>query len=56
MHLVLNKKLIVDIANLRKRLMVTICTDATNYHDRVAHLFISLSTLYFRLDALYLIV
>ena len=35
---------------------MTICTDAANYFDRVTHLFVSLSTQYFRLDVLYLIV
>jgi len=41
-HLVLNKKLIVDIANVRKRPIVTICTDTINYYDRVVYPFASL--------------
>ena len=42
-YLALNKKLIGDIVNARKRLMVTVYADTTNYYDRVAHLFASLS-------------
>ena len=42
MHLALNKKLLPDIANVWKRSIVTICTDVTNYYDRVTHLFVSL--------------
>ena len=41
-HLVLDKKLISDIANVRKLPMITICADATNYYNRVAHPFASL--------------
>ena len=55
-HLVLNKKLIADIANARKHPMITIYTDATNYYDRVAHLFASLCTQYFGLETSYLAV
>ena len=49
-HLVLNKKLIADIANMRKLPMITICADATNYYDRVAHLFTSLCAQCFILE------
>ena len=38
-HLALDKKLIADIANVRKLPMITICADATNCYDRVAHSF-----------------
>ena len=44
MYLVLNKKLIVDIANVRKRLMFIIYADTTNCHDRVVYPFASLHT------------
>ena len=55
-HLALDKKLIADIANVRKLLTITICADATNCYDRVAHLFASLCAQYFRLDIMYLAV
>ena len=41
-YLALDKKLISDIANVRKLPMITICTDATNYYDIVAHSFSSM--------------
>ena len=41
-HLVLDKNLIADIANVRKLPMITICADATNCYDRVARPFASL--------------
>ena len=49
-HLALNKKLIADIANVRKRPTATICADATNCYDRVAHPFASLCAQYFGLE------
>ena len=49
-YLALSKKLIEDIANTKKLLIVTICIDITNYYNRVLHPFASLSTLYFRSD------
>ena len=52
MHLVLNKKLVVDIANMQKRLIVIICVDTTNYYDQ----FMSLCMQYFRLEISYLLV
>ena len=55
-HLALDKKLISDIANVRKLSMITICADATNCYDRVVHLFASLCTQYFGLNLLYLVV
>ena len=55
-HLALDKKLISDIANVRKLPMITICADATNCYDRVAHPFASLCAQYFRLDLSYLVV
>ena len=53
-HLALNKKLIADIANVRKLPSVTICADATNCYDRVAHPFASLCAQCFRLELTYL--
>ena len=41
-HLALDKKLISDITNVRKLPMITICSDATNYCNRVTHPFASL--------------
>ena len=41
-HLVLNKKLITNIANARKVPTITICANVMNYYDRVAHPFASL--------------
>ena len=41
-YLVLNKKPIIDIANVKKVLIVTIHIDAINYYDRVIHPFTSL--------------
>ena len=55
-HLALDKKLIADIANMRKLLTITICADATNCYDRVAHPFASLCAQYFGLDVMYLAV
>jgi hypothetical protein len=55
-HLALDKKLISDIANMRKLSMITICADATNYYDRVTHPFASLYAQYFELDLSYLVV
>ena len=55
-HLALNKKLISDIANVRKLPMITICADATNCYDRVAHPFASLCAQYFGLEVSYLAV
>ena len=49
-HLALNKKLIVDITNVRKIPTVTICADATNCYDRVAYPFASLCAQYFGLE------
>ena len=42
MYLALNKKLIADIANVRKRPIVAIYADATNCYNRVAYSFASL--------------
>ena len=56
MHLALNKKLIADIANTKKRRMVVICIDMINYYDRVAYSFASLYVQYFRLEVSYLLV
>ena len=55
-YLALNKKLIADIANIRKLPMITICADATNCYDRVAHPFASLCAQYFGLEISYLAV
>ena len=55
-HLALNKKLIADTANIRKLPTVTICADATNCYDRVAHPFASLCAQYFGLEITYLTV
>ena len=55
-HLALDKKLIADIANVRKLPMATICADATNCYDRVAHPFASLCAQYFGLELTYLTV
>lgn len=55
-HLALNKKLIADIANVRKLPMIAICANATNCYDRVAHPFASLCAQYFGLEISYLAV
>ena len=55
-NLVLNKKLIIDIANTKKLLIVIMHADVANYCNRVAYLFASLSTQYFRLYVAYLLV
>ena len=55
-YLELNNKLIADIENIKKLLIVIIYADMTNCHHRVTHLFASLSTQYFRLDIAYLLV
>jgi len=56
MYLALNKKLIVDIANMRKILIVTICEDAINSYGRVVYPFASLHAQYFGLEVSYLLV
>ena len=55
MYLVLNKKLITNMVNMRKPPIVTISTDTTNY-DRVAYPFVSLYYKYFCTDLYYLLV
>ena len=55
-HLVLSKTLIANASIVRKLLAVTICADAANCYDRVAHSFASLCTQYFRLEILCLVV
>ena len=56
MHLILNKKLITDIVNIRKLPTITIYADATNCYNRVAYSFTSLCTQYFSLDITCLLV
>ena len=55
-NLALNKKLILDIANVQKLLTAVICTDATNCYNRVINPFTSLYTAHFRLEVIYLLV
>ena len=55
-HLALSKKLIADIANVRKSPIITICTDRTNCYDKVAHPFASLYAQYFGLEISHLAV
>ena len=55
-QLALDKKLIADIVNVRKLPTITICADATNYYDRVAHPFARLCAQCFGLDITYLTV
>ena len=43
-HLALDKKLIVDIANVRKLPMISICVDVMNCYNRVTHSFASICT------------
>ena len=56
MYLALNKKLIADIANTRKKLIVVMYTDAINSYNRVAYPFNSLHMQYFGLEVFYLLV
>ena len=55
-HLSLSKKLIADIANVRKVPTITVCADATNCYDRVAHPFASLCAQCFGLEISHLVV
>ena len=55
-HLALSKKLIADISNVRQIPSVTICTDANNCYDKVAHHYTSLCSHYFSLGICYLLV
>ena len=55
-HLALDKKLISDIANARKVLLITICTDTSNCSNRVAHVFASACAKYFRVEILHLVI
>ena len=50
------KKLISDIANVRKLPTITICTDVIKCYDKVFHLFTSLYAQYFRAETVYLAV
>ena len=43
-HVAINKKLLADISNQVKALSTVISADDTNYYDRVAHHFASLTT------------
>ena len=43
MHIALNKKLVVDISNQMKKPTVVISADATNYCNRRAYSFTSIS-------------
>ena len=54
-HLVLDKKLILDVANAQKLLMILIYADATNYYHRVVYHFLSICIHYFRLELSFLI-
>ena len=45
-----------DVSNIRKVPTVTICADATNYYDRVAHPYASLCSQYFGFGICYLLV
>ena len=56
MDLALNKKLIVDIANIKKILIIVICADIINCYNRVVYSFASLCTQYFRLEVSHLLV
>ena len=55
-HLVLNKKLLVDMSNVQKRLMVITHIDVTNCYNRVTYPFVSLCAQYFMLEISYLLV
>ena len=55
-YLVLNKKLISDIAKTHKLLTAVIYADVTTYYDRVAPPFVSLCMQYFRLEVTCLLV
>ena len=55
-QLALDKKLIADIVNVRKCPTITICADAMNCYDRVAHPFASLCTQHFSLEITHLTV
>jgi len=48
-HIALNKKLLVDIANQNKLPSIIVSADASNYFDRVAYLFAGIICQYFRL-------
>ena len=53
-YLVLVKKLISDIASVRKLPTITVCAIVTNYYKRVAHPFASLYMQYFGAEIIYL--
>ena len=55
-HLVLSKKLILDIVNIRKLPTITIYIDVTNCGNRVVYIFASLYVQYFGLNITYLLV
>ena len=52
----MSKKLITDISNTIKLPTATICADATNCYDRVAHPYASLCSQYFGMEICYLLV
>ena len=49
-HLALSKKLIADVSNTRELPTVTMCADATNFYDRVAHPYASLCAQYLGME------
>ena len=55
-HLALDKKLISDIANVRKLPTITVYADVTNCYNRIAHPFSSLYMQYFGAEITYLAV
>ena len=55
-HLALNKKLIIDIAIMRKKPIVAIYIDTMNCYVREVYPFTSLLVQYFRLEVPYLLV
>ena len=55
-HLALDKKLISNIANVRKLPIINVCTNAINCYNRVAYSFTSLYAQYFLVEITYLAV
>ena len=55
MCLTLNRNLIADIVNMRKKPIVAICTDTINFYSRVAYPFTILCVQCFRIEVSYIL-
>ena len=55
LHVALNKKLVYNIGNQQKKLIVVVSADATNCYNRIAHPILSIAYQHFGLQLEYLL-